>query len=39
MPEFLNSFSGSVPERKLTIQELIRAIRLDLAAEHEAVHL
>jgi rubrerythrin len=39
MPEFLNPFSGKVPERKLTMQELIRAIRLDLAAEHEAVHL
>jgi len=39
MPEFLNPFSGKVPERKLTLQELIRAIRLDLAAEHEAVHL
>lgn len=39
MPEFLNPFSGKVPERKLTIAELVRAIRLDLAAEHEAVHL
>jgi rubrerythrin len=39
MPEFLNPFSGKVPDRKLTLQELIRAIRLDLAAEHEAVHL
>jgi rubrerythrin len=39
MPEFLNPFSGKVPDRKLTIEELIRAIRLDLAAEHEAVHL
>jgi rubrerythrin len=39
MPEFLNPFSGRVPERKLTLEELIRAIRLDLAAEHEAVHL
>jgi len=39
MPEFLNPFSGKVPERKLTLDELIRAIRLDLAAEHEAVHL
>ena len=39
MPEFLNPFSGKVPDRKLTEQELIRAIRLDLAAEHEAVHL
>jgi rubrerythrin len=39
MPEFLNPFSGKVPDRKLTDDELIRAIRLDLAAEHEAVHL
>ncbi|MCR4408438.1 MAG: Rubrerythrin [Anaerolineae bacterium] len=39
MPEFLNPFSGKVPDRKLTIEELVRAIRLDLAAEHEAVHL
>ncbi|MGB6838117.1 MAG: ferritin family protein [Dehalococcoidia bacterium] len=39
MPEFLNPFSGKVPDRKLTLEELTRAIRLDLAAEHEAVHL
>ncbi len=39
MPEFLNPFSGRVPDRKLTTDELVRAIRLDLAAEHEAVHL
>jgi len=39
MPEFVNPFSGKVPERNLTPEELIRAIRLDLAAEHEAVHL
>ncbi|NMB85170.1 MAG: hypothetical protein A4E44_01994 [Methanosaeta sp. PtaB.Bin018] len=39
MAEFLNPFSGKVPDRKLTEGELIRAIRLDLAAEHEAVHL
>ena len=38
MPEFVNPFSGKVPERRLTHEELIRAIRLDLAAEHEAVH-
>jgi len=38
MPEFVNPFSGKIPERLLTLQELIRAIRLDLAAEHEAVH-
>ncbi len=39
MPEFANPFSGRVPERKLTEGELVRAIRLDIAAEHEAVHL
>jgi rubrerythrin len=39
MPEFVNPFSGTVPDRKLTKAELIRAIRLNIAAEHEAVHL
>ncbi len=38
MPEFVNPFSGKVPDRKLTTEELVRALRLDLAAEHEAVH-
>ena len=39
MPEFVNPFSGTVPDRKLTDEELIRAIRLNIAAEHEAIHL
>ncbi|MGC9523706.1 MAG: ferritin family protein [Anaerolineae bacterium] len=39
MPDFVNPFSGVVPDRKLTKQELIRAIRLNIAAEHEATHL
>jgi rubrerythrin len=39
MPEFVNPFSGTVPERKLTNEELVRAIRLNVAAEHEAIHL
>lgn len=39
MPEFVNPFSGMVPGRKMTKEELIRAIRLNLAAEEEAVHL
>lgn len=39
MPEFTNPFIGKVPDRKLTPEELIRAIRLNLAAEHEAVHV
>jgi rubrerythrin len=38
MPDFLNPFSGMVP-RKLTKPELIRALRLGLSAEQEAVHL
>lgn len=39
MPEFLDPFPGRVPDRRLNKEELIRALRLDLAAEHEAVHL
>jgi len=39
MPEFVHPFTGMTPERKLTLAELIRALRLNLAAEHEAVHL
>ncbi|MDK1031473.1 MAG: ferritin family protein [Planctomycetia bacterium] len=39
MPEFVNPFTGIVPGRKMTDAELARAIRLDLAAEEEAVHL
>ncbi|MGD8245304.1 MAG: Rubrerythrin [Anaerolineae bacterium] len=39
MPEFSNPFGSVVPDRKLTHEELIRAIRLNLAAEHEAVYL
>jgi len=39
MPEFVNPFSGVVPGRKLTDSELLRAIRLTLSAEEEAVHL
>ena len=39
MPEFVNPFSGKVADRQLILGELVRALRLDLAAEHEAVHL
>ncbi|MEF8787761.1 MAG: demethoxyubiquinone hydroxylase family protein [Planctomycetota bacterium] len=39
MPEFPDPFSGKVPDRKLTKGELVRALRLNLAAEHEAIHL
>ena len=38
MPDFFNPFSGMVPDRKLTNEELIRAIRLDIAGELEAIH-
>jgi len=38
MPDFFNPFSGMVPDRKLTKDELIRAIRLDIAGELEAIH-
>jgi rubrerythrin len=38
MPDFANPFSGNVP-RPMTPEELIRAIRLTLAAEEEAVHM
>jgi rubrerythrin len=38
MPDFANPFSGNVP-RKMNKQELIRALRLAIAAEHEAVHM
>ena len=39
MPEFGNPFSGLANDRKLTKQELIRAIRFMIAAEYEAVQL
>ena len=39
MPEFTNPFSGLTPGRKLTDSELARALRLDLAAEEEAIHI
>lgn len=39
MPDFPDPFSGVVPDRKLTLNELVRAIRLNLAAEQEAIHL
>lgn len=38
MPEFVNPFTGVVPGRKLTDSELLRALRLNLAAEQEAIH-
>jgi len=39
MPEFGSSFSGLASGRKLTDEELIRAIRFMIAAEYEAIQL
>ena len=39
MPEFGSPFSGLASDRKLTEQELIRAIRFMVAAEYEAIQL
>jgi hypothetical protein len=39
MPEFSNPFSGLAHDRRLTHEELIRAIRYMVAAEYEAVQL
>jgi rubrerythrin len=39
MPEFGHSFSGLKKDRKLTEEELIRAIRFMIAAEYEAIQL
>ena len=39
MPEFGSPFSGLANNRKLTNEELIRAIRFSAAAEYEATQL
>jgi hypothetical protein len=39
MPEFATPFAGLASDRKLTKQELIRAIRYSIAAEYEAIQL
>lgn len=39
MPEFGSPFSGTAHDRKLTAEELVRAIRFMVAAEYEAVQL
>lgn len=39
MPEFGHPFSGLAAGRKLSDQELIRAIRFMVAAEYEAIQL
>jgi len=36
MPAFANPFVGNLPPKKLDLGELIRAIRLNVAAEEEA---
>jgi rubrerythrin len=39
MPEFGSPFSGLANDRKLTDEELIRAVRFMIAAEYEATQL
>ncbi len=39
MPEFCSPFSVKKSDRKLTDEELIRAIRFMIAAEYEAIQL
>ena len=39
MPEFCNPFTVRKRERKLTHEELVRAIRFMIAAEYEAIQL
>ncbi len=39
MPGFPNPFVGNIPERTMNFNELIRAIRIDIAGELEAIHL
>ena len=39
MPDFGNPFSGLKKDRKVTNEELIRAIRFMIAAEYEAIQL
>lgn len=39
MPEFGSPFSGLAHDRRLTREELVRAIRYSIAAEYEAIQL
>src|SRR4051794_16114372 len=39
MPEFSSPFAGLASDRKLSREELLRAIRFNIAAEYEAVQL
>lgn len=39
MPEFASPFSGLAHGRKLTHEELVRAVRFMVAAEYEAIQM
>ena len=39
MPEFATPFAGLALDRKMTEEELIRAVRYNIAAEFEAIQL
>jgi rubrerythrin len=39
MAQFIDPFTGVIPDRPLSDSELVRTLRMSLAAEHEAVHL
>lgn len=39
MPDFATAFSGKASDRKLTHNELVRAIRLSMADEFEAIQV
>ena len=39
MPDFGNPFSGLAKDRKVTKEELIRAIRFMVSAEYEAIQM
>jgi len=39
MPEFANPFSGLAKDKRITKEELIRAIRFMIAVEYEAVQM
>ncbi len=36
MPDFTKPFAGNIPDRMMTHEELVRAMRLNVAAEEEA---
>ena len=38
MASFMNPFVDMVPERKMSIAELVMALRMDMAAEEEAIN-